>query len=108
MTILLEDYFDFLSPDAIRIKGHRIGLEHVLEFYLDGYSAEEILREFPTLNLEKIHATLTYYWAHKAEVDDYLRRGREMAERAYQEWAANPSPVVQRLRALREQRAGYK
>ena len=23
----LEDYFDFLAPDDIRIKGHRIGIE---------------------------------------------------------------------------------
>ena len=27
----LEDYFDVLSTDVIRLKGHRIGLEHVIE-----------------------------------------------------------------------------
>ena len=26
----LEDYFDFVSPDLILIKGHRIRIEHVL------------------------------------------------------------------------------
>jgi hypothetical protein len=26
----LEQYFDFLAPDDIRIKGHRIGIESVL------------------------------------------------------------------------------
>ncbi len=25
--MLLEDYLDFLSPDNIRIKGHRIGIQ---------------------------------------------------------------------------------
>ncbi len=30
----LEDYFDFLAPDGIRIKGHRIGIETVLYDYL--------------------------------------------------------------------------
>ena len=30
----LEDYFDFLAPDDIRIKGHRIGIETVLYEYI--------------------------------------------------------------------------
>ena len=49
----LEDYFDFLSPDDIRIKGHRIGFDNVLELYLDGYTAEEIAQYYPSLSLEK-------------------------------------------------------
>ncbi|MGB5595794.1 MAG: DUF433 domain-containing protein, partial [Crocosphaera sp.] len=39
----LEDYFEFSSNDDIRIKGHRIGIEDVLKYYLQGYSSEEIL-----------------------------------------------------------------
>ena len=27
----VEDYFEFIKPDDIRIKGHRLGIEHVLE-----------------------------------------------------------------------------
>lgn len=30
----LEDYFDFLAPNDIRIKGHRIGIEDVLYEYI--------------------------------------------------------------------------
>ncbi len=30
----LNEYFDFLAPDDIRIKGHRIGIETVLYEYL--------------------------------------------------------------------------
>jgi hypothetical protein len=30
----IEDYFDFLSPDDIRIKGHRIGIESVLNEFI--------------------------------------------------------------------------
>jgi hypothetical protein len=49
----LEDYFDFLSPDDIRIKGHRIGIDTVLELFLDGYTPEEIAALYPDLNPEK-------------------------------------------------------
>ena len=37
----LEDYFEFLSPDDIRIKGHRIGVDNVLDYYLEGYNSIE-------------------------------------------------------------------
>ncbi|MBC8445559.1 MAG: DUF433 domain-containing protein [Chloroflexi bacterium] len=113
----LEDYFNFLGPDGrapcssdfIRIKGHRLGIEHVLSYYRAGYNPDEIAREFPGLSLEKIYATITYYLSHRAAVNAYLARLREQDEQAYQEWAAaKPSPVVRRLRALRAQQAGRK
>jgi len=101
----LEDYFDFLSPDDIRLKGHRIGIDDVLFYYLEGYTPEEIAANLPTLSLEEIHATITYYLRNRAEVDAYLARLATWREQRYQEWAAHPSPVVQRLRTLRAQRA---
>ncbi|BBC24682.1 DUF433 domain-containing protein [Pseudanabaena sp. ABRG5-3] len=64
--MLLEDYFDFLRPDDIRLKGHRIGIQDVIKYYLSGYSPEEILEELPSLNLEKIYAVITYYWRNRA------------------------------------------
>jgi uncharacterized protein (DUF433 family) len=101
----LEDYFEFLDPDDIRIKGHRIGIDNVIDYYLQGYSPEQILDELPSLNLEKIYATLTYYLHNKDEVDAYMNRLNAWREERYKEWAANPSPLIQRLRAIREQKA---
>jgi uncharacterized protein (DUF433 family) len=100
----LEDYFDFLSPDDIRLKGHRIGIDDILEYYLEGYNPEEIAANLPTLSLEQIHATITYYLHHQSEMDAYLARLWARQEQHYQEWSANPSPVVERLRALKEQK----
>ena len=94
----LENYFEFLAEDDIRIKGHRIGIDDVLKYYLQGYCAEEILTELPTLNLEKIYATLTYYHHNRSEIDGYLLRLARQREQHYQEWAANPSSLIQRLR----------
>lgn len=53
----LENYFEFLAEDDIQLKGHRIGIEDILKYYLKGYSPEEILSELPSLNLEKIIET---------------------------------------------------
>ena len=61
----LEDYFIFLSTDDIRIKGHRIGIDNILFYFLEGYSPEEIKSIYPDLSLEKIYATITYYFHNK-------------------------------------------
>ena len=94
----LESYFDFVQEDVIRIKGNRIDIEIVLEDYLEGASPEEILLRYPTLNLEKIHATILYYLAKTEEVEAYLERVRQLDEEAEQEQLRNPPPVVVELR----------
>jgi uncharacterized protein (DUF433 family) len=99
----LEDYFDFLAPDDIRIKGHRIGIDDVLAYYLDGYAPEEIAANLPTLSLEQIHAAITYYLRNRAAMDAYLMRLAAWREQRYQEWAAKPSSLVQRLRTIKAQ-----
>jgi len=99
----LEDYFEF-EDDAIRIKGHRIWIEHILDYYLSGYRPEEIAREFPGLSLDKVYVAITYYLIHRTEIDNYMIRIREQDERDYQEWAKHPSPLVERLRAIHAQR----
>jgi len=78
----LEDYFDFLSPDDIRIKGHRIGVESVLyEYIFRARTPEEIADLFPSLSLEQILATLLYYQRNKVQVDAYLAAWIEHGER---------------------------
>jgi uncharacterized protein (DUF433 family) len=100
----LEDYFEFLDPDDIRIKGHRIGIDDVIKYYLDGYSPDQILEELPSLNLEKIYATLTYYLHNRKQMDAYMLRLAKWREARYQEWLANPSPLALRLRSIKAQR----
>jgi uncharacterized protein (DUF433 family) len=101
----LEDYFEFIDPDDIRIKGHRIGIDDVIKYYLDGYSPDQILEELPSLNLEKIYATLTYYLQNRRQMDAYMLRLAKWREERYQEGLAKePSDVVKRLRAIKAQR----
>jgi uncharacterized protein (DUF433 family) len=100
----LEDYFDFLvDPYAIRIKGRRIGLEHVVERYKEGQTAEQIGQYFDDLPLESIYAAILYYLHFKDTVEDYLADIAEFDREQRQIWAANPSPASLRMRALFEQ-----
>ncbi len=104
--VLLEDYFDFIGPDEIRLRGHRVFVEDVLRYYQEGLSAEQIAQELPSLSLEEIHATLAYYWRNQADVDAYLARVAARAEDAYRRSEAETSPIVRRLQALRVERSG--
>lgn len=97
-----EDYLEFTdNPRAIRIKGHRIWIEHVLEPYLAGAQPDDIARAFPSLTPAEINACIAYYQAHTVVMDDYLREFRELGERMQAEADAHPSPVVERLRRLK-------
>ena len=98
-TIKLEDYFDFLAEDDIRLRGHRIGIEDVLNYYLEGYTPEEILKELPSLTLEKVYATITYYLHNRSQLDFYLLQLINHRKEKYQEFVKNPSPLVRRLKA---------
>lgn len=101
----LEDYFTFLGPDTIRLKGHRLGIEDILELYDAGYSAEQIALEFPGLSLEQIHATITYYWHNKKEIEAYLSRLEKLVEASMRkEELKNVPEVVQRIRIVQAQR----
>jgi uncharacterized protein (DUF433 family) len=101
----IEEYFEVFEPDDIRIKGHRIGIEDVINYHLKGYTSPQILQELPSLNLEKIYATLTYYYQNKPQIDAYLHRLHDWQEEQYQQWLnTEPSPLIQRLRQLKLKR----
>ena len=103
----LEDYFDFLAPDDIRVKGHRVGIESVLyEYLFRERKPEEIIQRFPSLSLEQIYATILYYLHNRAKVEAYMKEWLEWGERMRAEQDRNPPPVVIRLRALKAERAG--
>lgn len=101
----LESYFEFVSPEDIRLKGTRIGIETVVEDYLEGASPEEIAARYRNLTLEQVYATLLYYCQHQAEVDAYLEAWRTETERAWLDQQRHPSPATKRLRELKARRA---
>ncbi len=94
----LESYFDFVSAEDIRIKGTRIGIEFVLRDYQAGACPEEIVLRYPTLSLEQVHATITYYLHHRGSVEGYLARCWAQGEAAWEEQQRHPSEFVRDLR----------
>ena len=99
----LEDYFNFLAHNDIRLKGSRIGIETVLYDYIHrGMTPEEIDARYWSITLEQVYATILYYLHNKEEVSQYLADWIEHGERMRAEQEKNPDAVILRLRALRE------
>ena len=101
----LENYFDFIGPGDIRIRGTRVGIETVLDDYLNGSSPEEIASRYRWLTLEQVYATITYYFRHREMADEYLAQWQTYAETAWQSQQRDPSPSIRRLRELKGLRA---
>ena len=71
--------------------GSRVSLESVVYQFLQGESPEGILQAYPSLSLLQIYGGITWYLAHRTEIDEYLKRGEarfEELSRAARE--ANP------------------
>jgi uncharacterized protein (DUF433 family) len=101
----LEEYFDFLAPDDIRLKGTRIGIESILYEHLQrSLRPEEIAELFPGLTLEQVYATILYYLHNKEAVSAYFADWLEHGRRAREEQQRHPSPLVEKLRQFKAER----
>ena len=85
-------------PHIVKLPGESARLERhprtrvamiVADYLWRGWSAEEIVRQYPYLTLAEVHAALTYYFDHRDEVEDEL-----LAEyRQVEDWKkAHPTP----------------
>ena len=85
----------------IQVTGHRITLDDLLHFYLQGESAEMLQARFPTLTLDQCQGTIHFYQLNETEVDIYLEEGRQASakQRALSEGRGPSLEDLKRRRA---------
>ena len=94
----LKDYFDFLTPEDIRVKGTRIGIEHILYEYVVGTkTAEEIAQQFHTVSLEQVYATILYYLRDRETVGKYLENWLDYTNKAQAKFDGDPPTFVAKV-----------
>ncbi len=69
-----------------------IAVAHVYK----GYSAEEVVRQYPTVNLAQVHAALAYYYAHKDEIDRQIEEDEKFLREAKEKGLGQRHPPVLR------------
>ena len=101
----LEDYFNFLAPNDIRLAGSRIGIETILyEYIYRARTPEEIAQTYPSITLEQVYATILYYLHNKETVSKYIADWLEYCLKSEREQDENPPPFVVRLCKLKAER----
>ena len=100
-----EDYFDFLVPDDIRLKGTRIGIEHILYQYIHrAQTADAIAKRFRTVTLEQVYATILYYLHNQETVSAYIADWLDWCDRMRAEQRQNPPAFIEKLRQLKAEK----
>src|SRR5207302_444068 len=67
--------------DDSPVAGTRVGLEHVIDLYKEGFSAAQIQQEFDHVPQARIDEVITFYLENRDAVEAYLREGEEIAAR---------------------------
>ncbi len=100
----MKDYVEE-HAGAYRIAGTRVSLDSVVYAFNEGQSPETIAQSFPVLDLEQVYGAITYYLAHRSEIDAYLEQGRRDYEAARQAERDTDPAFYDKLENARQQRA---
>jgi uncharacterized protein (DUF433 family) len=95
------------SGGTYRVGKTRVRLDTVVFAYNSGSTAEQIVRDFPTLELADVHSVIGYYLHHRSELDAYLLARVESADKLRAEIEALPQnkELREKLVARRNQQA---
>ena len=99
MAMVSLDHIDVDEKGVARISGTRTKvIQIVMEKMVNGWSPEEMQKQFPHLSLADVYAALAYYYDHQPELDARIEQDFQEAERMRAE--AGPSAIADKLRAL--------
>jgi uncharacterized protein (DUF433 family) len=90
----------------IHLAGHRIGLQDLVHFYNEGYSAEGLCEVFPTLPLALVHKVIAFYLENQVEVNAYIAASDAEIERQRAFTPRGPDVAELRRRMVAKQAAG--
>jgi uncharacterized protein (DUF433 family) len=99
----LPEFLTRGSMGEIRVTGHRVDLYLLVERYKQGYTAEMLHNEYPTLPLELIQDLIAFCVNNEAYVDEYMADVQARIDDAHARY--QPGPGILRLRKQAEGRA---
>jgi uncharacterized protein (DUF433 family) len=97
---------------AVRVGKTRVLLELVIRAFDEGKTPEAIVQSYDTLRLADVYAVISYYLAHPAPIDEYLRERETAAEATRRKIEASQPArpnlreiLLTRAKAMEQQRA---
>ena len=90
---------------VIRVGETRVRLDTVIFAFNEGYTAEEIVSQYPSLRLADVYAVIAYYLNNRIAIDDYVTTHTETATALRQKIEATPEYQQFRERLLARRQA---
>ncbi len=78
------------TDGTIRVGESRVRIDTVIHAFNEGYTAEEIVSQYPVLNLSEVYAVIAYYLNNQAPIDNYIAERAKNAEEIHQAIVSNP------------------
>ncbi|MCC5635689.1 DUF433 domain-containing protein [Nostoc sp. CHAB 5844] len=101
LAIVAESTPLTLNEDGVVLVGKtRVTLDTVVTAFLEGATAEEIVEQYPSLQLADVYSVIGYYLRRKTEVDAYLKIRQERAAQVRQENERRFNPIGIRERLM--------
>lgn len=70
-----------IGPDhVIRVSGTRVPLETIVAAFDAGATAEEIVQQYPSVELADAYAVISWVLENRTSVDEYVRQRRDAAK----------------------------
>ena len=96
-----------VDPEGVvRVGNTRVTLDTVVATFCDGATAEEIVQQYPSVELADVYQVIGYYLRHRSDVEAYLAERRACAESVRQENEARFDPQGVRDRLLSRRTSG--
>lgn len=67
---------------VIRVGNTRVTMDTIVSVFRAGATPEEIILQFPTLNLADVYSVISYYLRNQKEVDLYLIQRQHISDQA--------------------------
>ena len=78
------------STGTIHVGQTRVRLDTIVYAFNQGYTAEEILSQFPTLELADIYVVISYYLTNREAVDEYIQQQEQEAASLQEQLESRP------------------
>ncbi len=106
MTLVIEAQPVPIVTDTdgvVRVGGTRVTLDTVVTAFKEGATAEEIVYQYPSLDLGDVYAVIGYYLRRPGDVEAYLHQRQRQTEKVRRQNEArfDPQGVRDRLLARR-------
>jgi uncharacterized protein (DUF433 family) len=99
----MSDYVRQSEGGGYRVGGTRVSLSSVVHQFRQGATPEAIVEAFPVLGLEQVYGAITFYLAHREEIDRLLAvEAAEAEEQRRRSREADPA-FYDRFAELRRQ-----